>query len=87
MILLGVSLSMVFSQVEEILTNKTISNQKEYDVMWTKAICNESFCQDYKIKCKNDKLVSKTPITGAIMTIDNNWEDPRDKAIQNKLCE
>jgi hypothetical protein len=77
---------MVFSEMEELRTNKTISNDKEYDTMWTKAICNEKYCQDYKIKCKNSKLVSKTPITGAIMTIDQNWEDPRTKEMQDLVC-
>jgi len=75
-----------FSNVEEIITKNLNAEEKEYDMMWTKAICNDEFCQDYEIRCKDNKLISQTPITGAILVIDNNWEDPRPKEMQEELC-
>ena len=78
--------SIVFVNAEQIITKKLDAQEREYDFMWTKAICNESFCQDYEIRCKNNQLVSQTPITGAILVIDNDWEDPRPKEMQEFLC-
>lgn len=62
------------------------SNQK-YDYSWTKAICNETHCQDYEIICKKSKIISQTPLTGAVIEISENWEDPRTEEFKNKLCE
>jgi hypothetical protein len=63
------------------------NNNKEYDYAWTKAICNETHCQDYEIICKDKKVISQNPISGAAITIDNDWDDPRDESFRNKLCE
>ena len=74
-------------KIEKITTNEVNAQEREYDMMWTKAICNESYCQDYEIRCRNNQIVSKTPITGAILVISKDWEDPRDEEFRNKFCE
>lgn len=68
-----------------ILSNST--SEYEYTNSWTKAICNETHCQDYQIYCKEDKFVSQSPITGAVIVIPENWEDPRNETMRNRLCE
>lgn len=77
---------LIFSNAERIITRNLDAEEREYDTMWTKAICNEEFCQDYEIRCKGNRVVSQTPITGAILVIDENWEDPRPKEMQEFLC-
>ena len=79
--------TIIFFNFEQIIASKTSIQEREYDLLWTKAICNEAYCQDYEIKCKENQIVSKTPITGAMITISKDWEDPRDEFVQNKLCE
>jgi hypothetical protein len=58
-----------------------------YTHSWTKAICNENYCQDYEIYCDGDKLVSQTPITGAVMSIPKDWVDPRNESNRERVCE
>lgn len=74
-------------KIEKIITREISSQEREYDMMWTKAICNESYCQDYEIRCKNNQVVSKTPITGAILVLSEDWKDPRDEEFRNRFCE
>lgn len=62
-------------------TNKSLNNYS-----WTKAICNKTHCQDYEIVCEGKKIVSKNPVTGAIINIPNNWEDPRNNKIKRENC-
>jgi hypothetical protein len=59
----------------------------EYTYSWTKAICNETQCQDYQIFCNEGKLVRQSPITGAVISIPNNWEDPRNETMRNRVCD
>ncbi len=54
---------------------------------YTKAICSEDECQDYKIVCEENTLISKTPITGASIKIDQNWQDPRDQETIDSFCD
>lgn len=54
---------------------------------WTKAICNETSCQDYQIFCDKDKLVKQTPITGAVIDMSENWTDPRNEGMKNRVCD
>jgi hypothetical protein len=61
--------------------NKSLNNYS-----WTKAICNETHCQDYEIMCDGKNIISKTPITGAIIYLSNNWEDPRDNGNKEESC-
>jgi hypothetical protein len=52
---------------------------------YTKAICNSTHCQDFEITCENNQA-RITPITGAIISIDENFKDPRTKQEIEKLC-
>lgn len=63
------------------------SKEHSYNYSWTKAICNESHCQDYVIECEGQKAVSFTPITGAVISIPKNWEDPRNETMRKRICE
>jgi hypothetical protein len=53
---------------------------------WTKAICNNTHCSDYEIVCDGKNMISQTPITGAVIKISNNWEDPREEKIEKEFC-
>ncbi len=59
----------------------------DYTNSWTKAICNETHCQDYVIYCRGDEFVGKSPISGAIISIPPGWEDPRDEEMRGRVCE
>ena len=66
------------------ITGKTV---EEFQYSYTKAICNESnFCQDYQIVCKNNEVISQTPITGAVLQQASDWKDPRDEERINGFC-
>jgi len=70
------------------ILGKEPSNEDNYDqYTYTKAICTESYCQDYIIACKGPKITSMTPITGAIIDISPNWEDPRPQKQIDTWCE
>jgi len=53
---------------------------------FTKAICNQSYCQDYEILCRGKNIISQTPITGAVIEIPNGWIDPRNESERNIIC-
>jgi hypothetical protein len=78
--------TITFINAKQIITKDIIKQEREYDLMWTKAICNDEYCQDYEIRCKDNKVVSKTPITGAILIIDSDWKDPRDTEFRELMC-
>lgn len=59
----------------------------EYTNSWTKAICNETHCQDYEIYCNEDTLIKQIPITGAVIEIPENWVDPRNETMRERVCE
>lgn len=59
----------------------------EYTYSWTKAICNENQCQDYVIYCKDNEFVRQTPITGAVISIPEGWEDPRNETMRERVCD
>jgi hypothetical protein len=58
-----------------------------YPHSWTKAICNETQCQDYQIFCNGNELINKTAITGAVISIPKDWEDPRNKTMKDRECD
>lgn len=67
-------------------TGKVISEDNIHS--YTKAICNSTnFCQDYEITCNNNEVVSKTPISGAVIQHEQNWKDPRNLNIIINDCQ
>lgn len=70
------------------LTGSAIENQEnENTYTYTKAICNNThFCQDNEISCKGEEIVSVSPISGAAVQFDQDWEDPRDEEVIKKVC-
>jgi hypothetical protein len=72
--------------INRTITGNVINNQNN-TYMYTKAICNETnFCQDNEITCNGSNVVSISPITGAVIQHDKDWQDPRPKDIVNRLC-
>ena len=69
------------------LDSEDSGNIYDYNHSWTKAICNETHCQDYVIYCNGDEFVRQTPITGAVISIPENWEDPRDEVLRERVCD
>ena len=63
------------------------NSSSEYYHSWTKAICNETHCQDYVINCSGEELIRQTPITGAVISIPKGWEDPRNETMRERVCE
>lgn len=65
------------------VTGEVIASQYSF----TKAICDDNNrCQDYKIVCEGNRTIEITPITGAVVQHDLDWEDPRSEEEKNKLC-
>lgn len=58
----------------------------EYTHSWTKAICNETQCQDYLIFCNGNELINKTVINGAFIMLPKGWEDPRNETMRERIC-
>jgi hypothetical protein len=58
-----------------------------YSYSWTKAICNETHCQDYQIYCNNSQMINQIQITGAIITLPKGWVDPRNETMRERICE
>lgn len=69
---------------KSLLTGSAVSIPDYYT--YTTALCNSTnFCQDNIIECKGNKTLSITPISGAIVQHETNWENPN-KKISN-LCD
>lgn len=67
--------------------NPDSSSEYEYTNSWTKAICNETHCQDYEIYCNGNEFIRQSPITGAVISIPSGWDDPREEEIRERVCE
>ncbi len=83
-IVLVLSIIFIYFKISGFATGGVISKDS---YSWTKAICNETHCQDYQIFCNEDKLVRQTPVTGAVISISENWIDPRNEININRVCE
>lgn len=68
------------------LDSNNSNSSPEYTHSWTKAVCNETQCQDYEIYCNGNKLINQTAITGAVISIPKDWEDPRNETVRNRVC-
>jgi predicted Holliday junction resolvase-like endonuclease len=86
LIILALLLTIILLKIEKISAQDINAQEREYDMMWTKAICNDSYCQDYEIYCKNQEVVHLKPITGAILVIDKDWQDSRPLELQELMC-
>ena len=53
---------------------------------FTKAVCEDNYCQDYLFECDKNTITSISPITGAAIQFNNKWMDPRTKKQINKTC-
>jgi hypothetical protein len=69
------------------LNSDNSNSSLDYNHSWTKAICNETHCQDYEIYCKDSEFVRQNLITGAVISIPKGWEDPRNDTMREKICE
>jgi len=83
LILLLLIILLVFLNFSLEITGKATSEQV---YSWTKAICNETHCQDFEIVCNGKEVISRTPITGAFLHPEN-WSDPRDWNFRNRFCD
>jgi len=78
--------ALIFLLSQQIITGETISEETVKDkYSYTKAICDETHCQDYEIVCEGNKTVKKSPITG-LVPHEPNWQDPREESIIQKEC-
>lgn len=70
-------------------TSGSVNNDSpyEYTHFWTKALCNETHCQDYVIYCNGEEFIRQRPITGAVISIPKGWEDPRNESMRDRVCE
>ena len=80
LVLAGSLIFLVFNLFQ--ITGGTIQNYYTY----TKAVCNETnYCEDYEITCQDDEVVSMSP-TGSAIQFSNDWQDPRDEEIIERIC-
>ena len=71
-----------------LVLNSNLIGQTINKYSYTKAICNkDNFCQDYEIVCKNGKVESLNPLTGAVIQNSNTWQDPRNNQTTETFCE
>lgn len=76
----------LFSIPSLVVADNNSDSSFEYTNSWTKAVCNETHCQDYVIYCDGDEFVRQSPITGAVISIPSGWEDPRDETMKERVC-
>lgn len=80
LVLMVILIYFVFSLSQ--ITSQTSTNYYSY----TKAICDDSnYCEDYEITCQNEEVIKINP-TGAAVKFSDDWQDPRDKEIIEKIC-
>ena len=84
-ILVLVIAALIFLFSQQIITGRTIQNSEVNKYSYTKAICDETHCQDYEIVCEGNKTVKKSPITG-LVPHEPDWQDPRAESIIQKEC-
>lgn len=58
---------------------------REFDYIWTKAICDDNVCRDYEIKCMDGEVVDVSPVSGFVV-FSSIWEDPREEDFREKYC-
>jgi len=79
-----------FFFLNRIITGNVIQEQQNSSNnlhMYTKALCNDSnYCQDNEITCQGNQTVSVSPITGAVIQHEKDWQDPRNESDKDKLC-
>jgi hypothetical protein len=83
-IALILSITLISFNISGFATGEITAN---YNHSWTKAICNETQCQDYLIFCNGNELVNQTPITGAVINLPKDWEDPRNETMRDRICD
>ena len=74
------------SLVENGLTGAVTKNKIMREYTYTKAICDDKKCQDYIIKCEDNTLIEKNPITGSIITHNLDWKDSRNEKTILTFC-
>ena len=86
-IILVLSVSVSGSSLTPDLISSPVSSPPNLHA-WTKAICDkDNFCQDYFIECQDQEPLRISPITGAAIQFQNNWQDPRTLEQRKRLCE
>jgi len=55
---------------------------REFDYVWTTALCEESGCRDYEVVCLDGEAIKMDAVSG-VVAIPNNWEDLRE---DRELC-
>ena len=86
-IILVLSVSVSGSSLTPDLISSPVSSPPNLHA-WTKAICDkDNFCQDYFIECQDQEPLRISPITGAAIQFQNNWQDPRALEQKERLCE
>ena len=58
-------------------TKSNIESNVDFDYSLTKAVCYGNKCQDFEVKCLNEKVISMAPISGFI-TFGGDWKDLRE---------
>ena len=88
-IILGMALIIVLAGIVLISGSSQKAEKTEfpYTHSHTKAICtDENFCQDYEIVCQGQNPISISPVTGAAIQFDKDWQDPRPKEMIESFC-
>lgn len=75
--------ALYFLIIEVNITGRVILDNYTF----TKAICDENnFCQDYEIACDGKILLKTTPIQGAVIQHERDWQDPRGEQLEENPC-
>jgi hypothetical protein len=60
----------------------TGENIKDFDYVWTTALCEKNGCKDYEVVCLNGEAIRMDAVSG-VVAIPDNWEDLRE---EKELC-
>lgn len=66
-------------------TGRMISEPRDREYSFTKAVCEKNICQDYEIACKNKQLIYQKPVSEKIY-FPETWQDRRAEEEKEKLC-
>ena len=83
-VLLVLILAIVLLVSGVFLANSVITGQvvllsdgdREFDYVWTTALCEDNKCRDYEVKCKNGSVLDIKPVTGFVV-FGEDWQDLR----------
>ena len=52
---------------------------------WTKAVCNDNYCMDVEITCRDGNVIAINPLPHCVY-YPRDWQYARSEKYENRLC-